>query len=850
MSKFLNISTDNTLGGNAPDDATVVSQKAIKEYVDSKTGTRGDNIANWSTNVSNCITNIPQDINLTLDSGTLTLKAGSKAYLPDGTTYTATHDINLTSEQVSGTTYYMVGLISEVSMFPRTLSNCVSGPGATTTGGYAYDTTTNVISWYNNQGTVGGTDCSFPIAIIHTTNGTIDELTQVFNGFGYIGGTIFALPGVLFVQPDGRNSDGTLKNKSISAVSHVLVNSTARASTNGYLISANGATIQKSSAQTNWYYDEENNYCVNKTNGDTNWMIYGEYTTDANDVIQYFKTKEVFQAADYYDYKNLADDVTSLETNVVHKTGNETISGQKTFHNNVVVDNGATYIIINTDGKSATISNNAIEFKPLTTSSHGGYIDFHYAGDTGDYTARLIEGASGSIQYYGTEWDAATNSTSSRVLATKGWANNASAATNIVHRDGAEMIAGNKYFYSSSSHYYVVVQDNSVDYNVSPSSNHYRGIQFMDKTTEAGFVRLCFNSGGTNAYEMGVRGQDGGYAVMYLQRSATGVSTLSIPTPVADSTTSTQADTVGARNTKLLSYAKIDMSNLDSTGNNISRWSTNVTNCITNIPQDIKIEILSGNVTLKSGSKVYIPNGSGVFTETTIASDLTNTGFSINAFIITNGTAILGSSNASSGTTEPANPVNGQIWYDTTNNIVKRYSTSSNSWVGGFSLPVGIVVSSSGVKLFNGFGYIGSTIFALPGVTYKGAFGRNSNGTLLNATGTLTQVVTTTITFKTGSGTIRFANAGISIGNRLVDVEVLPASGTNGDMVHVVSTNRNYVYSNGWTLIDGWGIGPDVEINNSYRVTSLTPKHSFRAVDYDSFANLQSELTNLDCGTM
>lgn len=38
MTKFLNISTDNTLGGNSPSDVTVSSQKAVKEYVDSHGG--------------------------------------------------------------------------------------------------------------------------------------------------------------------------------------------------------------------------------------------------------------------------------------------------------------------------------------------------------------------------------------------------------------------------------------------------------------------------------------------------------------------------------------------------------------------------------------------------------------------------------------------------------------------------------------------------------------------------------------------------------------------------------------------------------------------------------------------
>lgn len=38
MTKFLNVSTDNTLGGNSPSDQLVPSQKAIKEYVDNHGG--------------------------------------------------------------------------------------------------------------------------------------------------------------------------------------------------------------------------------------------------------------------------------------------------------------------------------------------------------------------------------------------------------------------------------------------------------------------------------------------------------------------------------------------------------------------------------------------------------------------------------------------------------------------------------------------------------------------------------------------------------------------------------------------------------------------------------------------
>ena len=62
MTKFLNISTDNTLGGASPSDETVSSQKAIKEYVDnhggggwtppSQTGHSGDFLTTDGTDTS------------------------------------------------------------------------------------------------------------------------------------------------------------------------------------------------------------------------------------------------------------------------------------------------------------------------------------------------------------------------------------------------------------------------------------------------------------------------------------------------------------------------------------------------------------------------------------------------------------------------------------------------------------------------------------------------------------------------------------------------------------------------------------------------------------------------------
>lgn len=58
MTKFLNISTDNTLGGNSPSDELAVSQKAIKDYVDQHGGGGGSYTAGNGIDITNDVISV------------------------------------------------------------------------------------------------------------------------------------------------------------------------------------------------------------------------------------------------------------------------------------------------------------------------------------------------------------------------------------------------------------------------------------------------------------------------------------------------------------------------------------------------------------------------------------------------------------------------------------------------------------------------------------------------------------------------------------------------------------------------------------------------------------------------
>lgn len=250
----------------------------------------------------------------------------------------------------------------------------------------------------------------------------------------------------------------------------------------------------------------------------------------------------------------------------------------------------------------------------------------------------------------------------------------------------------------------------------------------------------------------------------------------------------------------------------------------NITNCITNIPQDIKLELSGGVLTLKAGSKVYIPNGVGVFDTVTIASDIVRTsggdGTGKNLFYKNGTIASRETVGIASGSTPPSSSLGNYLgWYDTTNNVIKLTSDGGSTWDSGWSFPFCIIHDASGAvfldQTFNGFGYIGSTVFALPGVKGLIPNGRNADGTLKN---TITNDFNTVKTVQVNTSTAKIA---------------MYSGGSLGSQTKNLGLNEpeNYNYDNG-VLTNALEVA-SVIVNSSAKITAFTPKTAFHAVDYN-----------------
>lgn len=238
----------NTVAGIASDVSTVASNASAVSNVSSNMSDVNDCVTNMSaiqdapnqaqaaadsaalsaqyandkinqTHITNCITYIPQDIKVEIDeNGKAVLKAGSKVYIPNGFEADGTtpkfDEVNVESDILFGfvasqTAKYLLSIDTNGGPGWFQSSRCESGTSTSAiSSGFYYRTTDNKIYPNNNS---SSNPWSLPICSVDVTAG-VGIIDQVFNGFGYIGSTVFALPGVKGLMPDGRNDNGTLKN--------------------------------------------------------------------------------------------------------------------------------------------------------------------------------------------------------------------------------------------------------------------------------------------------------------------------------------------------------------------------------------------------------------------------------------------------------------------------------------------------------------------------------------------------------------------------------------------------------------------------------------------------------------
>lgn len=338
-----------------------LTQIVNKQYVDSR-------ITGASS--TNCLTNVPQDINLEISNNNLVLKAGSKVYVPNGFEQdgvTPHFDVITIANDISGTVSFN-GTCTVVYMPSNNgislYSSAVDSSGSTDPSVTAtfYNTTQNIMKRFDGS-SLSRSGFSFPIARVVTTTSGVQSIKEVSNGFGHIGSTIFGLPGVTGLIPNGRNADGTLKSTSW-AISNVITYTYDSTNNGVYVFGFFGASFSRIGINA-YRYDEPKNMHYN---GSNQWKatLLG-FIKITNGVIDNLPVRTTFHALDYNDIVNVIYPVGSLYF------GTQTTCPMQLLYPNTGWTRVATKVITDITGIKGSIgtssaSDNGKYFVAQTTS--------------------------------------------------------------------------------------------------------------------------------------------------------------------------------------------------------------------------------------------------------------------------------------------------------------------------------------------------------------------------------------------------------------------------------------------------------------------------------------------------
>lgn len=246
--------------------------------------------------ISNCLTKIPQDIKLSVSSGTLTLGSGSKAYSGSGSAINITQNLTASSSGAGSFLVFAKADASALVLCP--LANCSSGTSDPQTENTVYyNTSTKTVSYYASANTP--TEVSLPLGVC-TASGQITSVDHVFNGFGFIGSVPFVLPGVACLRTGGRNADGTLTSLA-SSFTQLIIPSNAEVilRTECYLSGNNNASMV---AVGSYAYNEDKNNFINISDGALRNLCFAfSVTRDDTGRILFLTPQNVFHAVDYGD---------------------------------------------------------------------------------------------------------------------------------------------------------------------------------------------------------------------------------------------------------------------------------------------------------------------------------------------------------------------------------------------------------------------------------------------------------------------------------------------------------------------------------------------------------------------
>ena len=316
---------------------------------------------------------------------------------------------------------------------------------------------------------------------------------------------------------------------------------------------------------------------------------------------------------------------------------------------------------------------------------------------------------------------------------------------------------------------------------------------------------------------------------------------------------------------QLNNKASTSLDNLNASGQMvIDSQNGTISNCILDIPQDIKIEINNGIITLKSGCKLTLTGST--YSTVTVENDVnysapTETNCRMVVFATAAGvpyplTEKCKIENVHSGDDHGFG--SGKIYYDSTDKIIYTYEEipGSGYYASNLTYPLAVVdVDSTGKcsfakdsngndMVFNGAGFIGHHAFIHPGVKVLASDGFNTDGSLKSLNYTTNSLIICELPGYSSSDRALFLESNSYVCHQLsgADVDTLEdLQQSNYYYQYVKNENRVYQYLN-----NSWNIRYVIKIidftNYGSTVTGFTIRQPVRLATTEMLDNIQSQL--------
>jgi hypothetical protein len=314
--------------------------------------------------------------------------------------------------------------------------------------------------------------------------------------------------------------------------------------------------------------------------------------------------------------------------------------------------------------------------------------------------------------------------------------------------------------------------------------------------------------------------------------------------------------------TQLNNKASTSLDNLSADGQMIiDSQNGTISNCILDIPQNLKIEIDSSlGVVVKAGSVITL-DGSTYSTYTTTTDKVQgNPGRGRRVLFIQEAGGYNISSwnieNVVSGATDSLAGQVYHLWFDTTNKEIKAYTTDGNTVAYRCSYPLCIIDvdednnisfvkdSNGNDMIFNGAGFIGHHAFVYPNISILEPDGFNDDGTLKSIKYVKNNL--SIIECKSNTHNIYISSISTAGLRKYEEYEYISdiTNAVDFSLYYISSENKSYGYANGvYSKVNRTNF---IILNsNGTTVTDFTIRQPVRTATVEMVDKKQADLTTV-----